>query len=84
MLFCYVSNNDLPHTPTTLKVSALLSMRLPESKNIKCGNFFSKKGTFKMQYKIKNILTAATGIRISTNKPASACFISLSFTSKKY
>lgn len=30
------------------------------------------------------ILTAATGIRISTNKPASACFISLSFTSKKY
>lgn len=33
---------------------------------------------------LKKILTAATGIRISTNKPASACFISLSFTSRKY
>ena len=40
--------------------------------------------TFKIQHKNKNGLTAATGIRISTNKPASACFISLSFTSKKY
>lgn len=30
------------------------------------------------------ILTAATGMRISTNRPASACLISLSFTSRKY
>lgn len=30
------------------------------------------------------VLTAATGMRISTNRPASACLISLSFTSRKY
>lgn len=30
------------------------------------------------------ILTAATGMRISTNNPARACFMSLSFTSRKY
>lgn len=30
------------------------------------------------------VLTAATGTRISTNSPARACFISLSLTSKKY
>lgn len=32
----------------------------------------------------KMLLTAATGIRISTKRPARACFISLSLTSRKY
>lgn len=39
---------------------------------------------FKAEEDFEEILTAATGIRISTKRPARACFISLSLTSKKY
>lgn len=35
-------------------------------------------------YNLNVLLTAATGTRISTNRPARACLISLSFTSRKY
>lgn len=38
----------------------------------------------KAEQDVEEILTAATGIRISTKRPARACFISLSLTSKKY
>lgn len=38
----------------------------------------------RISVKWKNSLTAATGTRISTKRPAKACLMSLSFTSRKY